>query len=112
MGGIVRDAVTPIQLETSVGILFSQLPPATQAWAQAQASAIVRQAQFGPTQQRELESQIALRLPGADLARVVAVVRYLALKETAGGNFSRLFGKGRVLTPLQQQLLAGVSVIG
>lgn len=112
MGGIIKNEVSRYELETSVGNLFSQLPPTTQTWAQAQASAIVRHAQFGPTQQRDLEFQIGARFPGTDKARVVAVVRYLALKETAGGNFSQLFGAGRALTPLQQQLIAGVTVTG
>ena len=112
MGDVIGGIPSVAQLELGAGRLFSQLPPAARGWAQLQATVLTSKAQFGPHQQSELEMLARLKFPGADAARIVAIVRFLALKQSAGGSLARLNIGGPGLTPFQQQLVAGVSLKG
>jgi hypothetical protein len=106
------DAVGPAKftlsgLEQEGSRAYAELPPAAQRWAGSQAAAIVARGQFGPTQVRSLGVAAGGMFPGINQARATSVVRYLALKQTAGGNLNGL-RNARGMTPLQQQLVVGI----
>jgi hypothetical protein len=110
MGDIVgKSGITASQLEAGGSKLYAQLPLAAQSWAQRQATALVSKGQFGPAQQRDLENQAGVQFPAADTARIIATVRYLALKASTGNSFGQLFSKTGP-TLFQQQLMAGLSL--
>ena len=98
---------TLAELEALGNTTFSQLPPSTQRWAEVQASQLHSGGTYGPAQQRQLEMRIGGMFSQAEQGRVLAAVRFLALLNSAGGNFARLQTQRGGLTPFQRQLFGG-----
>ena len=94
-------------LEVMGNATFSQLPAATQRWAEMQAKQLSAKGAYGPAQQRQLELQISGLFSQAEKSRVLAAVRFLALRASAGGNLSKLYSQRGGLTLFQKQLVGG-----
>ena len=102
-----RQSLTLLELERFGNNAFTQLPPLTQRSAETLAAELVSRGAFGPVEQRTLSLQIQGRFPQADQERVLAAVRFLALRNTAGGSVFQLGQQAGGLTQFQKQLIGG-----
>jgi hypothetical protein len=103
-------SVDPVELDAAGSKLYQSLLPAVQRWVQIQASVLVGRGDFGSTAQRGLKQYAATTFPAEDSSRIALAVRYMALKQSAGGSMRGVFNSRTGMTPLQKQLLVGVPV--
>jgi hypothetical protein len=99
-------SMTSSAFEAASNKQYSSLLPAVQRWAQNQASAIALRKSFKPEQARALKQHAHGAFPSADAAVIVAVVRYLALKASAGGSLASL-SRAHGVSAFQGELLEG-----
>jgi hypothetical protein len=84
---------------------YAGLPAEQQTWARSQAETIVAAGQFSEADERTLAASTDAETSTAEEGdRLEVVVRYLALKASAGGSLAGLHGK-ESLTKFQKELI-------